>query len=107
MKLSIKEQQEPYKKENSICKEKFENKYLKDKKYRRVRDIGHYTGEHRDVAHIICNLKHSVAKRVFIAFHNGSNYDYHFIIKQLAEKSEKQLVQKKTLKNTFPLQSQQ
>ena len=107
MKLSIKEQQEPYKKENSICKEKFENKYLKDKKYRRVRDIGHYTGEHRDVAHNICNLKHSVAKKVCIAFHNGSTYDYHFIIKELAEESEKQLVQKKTLKNTLPLQSQQ
>ena len=100
MKLSIKEHQEPYKKENSICKEKFENKYLKDKKYRKVRGIGHYTGEQRDVARNICNLKHSVAKNVSIAFRNGSNYDYHFIIKDLAEESEKQLVQKKTLKNT-------
>ena len=46
MKLLTKEPQESY--ENAkicyICKEKFENKYLKDKKYRIVRDC-HYTGE--------------------------------------------------------------
>ena len=46
MKLLIKESQESY--ENAkiyyICKGKFENKYLKDKKYRIVRDC-HYTGE--------------------------------------------------------------
>ena len=41
MKLLIKEQQESY--ENAtlcyICEEKSENKYLKDKKYRKVREI--------------------------------------------------------------------
>ena len=46
MNLLTKEQQESY--ENAticyICKEKFENKYLKDKKYRRFRDYCHYTG---------------------------------------------------------------
>ena len=49
MKLLTKEQQESY--ENArICyigKEKFENKYLKDKKYRKVRDHCHYSGEYR------------------------------------------------------------
>ena len=29
-------------------------------------------------------------KKKFIAFHNGSNFDYHFIIKELAEEFEKQ-----------------
>ena len=47
MKLLTKEQKESY--ENAkicyFCKEKFENKYLKDKKYRKVRDHCHYTGE--------------------------------------------------------------
>ena len=30
-----------------ICKEKFESKYLKDKKYRKIRDNFCYTGEYR------------------------------------------------------------
>ena len=30
----------------------------------------------------ICNLKYSVPKEIYIVFHNGSNYDYHFIIKE-------------------------
>ena len=46
-KLLTKEGKESY--ENAkmcyICKEKFENKYLKDKKYRKVRDPFHYAGE--------------------------------------------------------------
>ena len=83
MKFLTKEQQESY--ENAkicyICKEKLENKYLKDKKYRKVRDNCHYTGEYRRAAHSICNLKYSVPKKIPIVFHNGSNYDYHFIIK--------------------------
>ena len=91
MKLLTKEQQESY--ENAkifyICKEKFEYKYLKDKKYCKVRDHSHYTGEYRSVSHSRCNLKNSIPKRIPIAFHNGSNYDYHFVMKELAEEFEK------------------
>ena len=36
-------------------------------------------------AHSICNLKHKVPKFVPVPFHNGSTYDNHLIIKQLAE----------------------
>ena len=36
-------------------------------------------------AQSICNLKHSVPEEIPIVFHNESNYDYHFIIKELAE----------------------
>ena len=68
-----------------FVKEKFENKYLKDKKYRKVRDHCHYTGEYRGTAHSICNLKYSVPKEVPLVFDNGSNYDYRFIIIELAE----------------------
>ena len=49
MKLLTKELQKSYKNANIcfICKEKFENKYLKNKKYRKVRDHCHYIGEYR------------------------------------------------------------
>ena len=45
-------QQESYENANIfyICKEKFEDKYAKDKKYRKVIDHCHYTGEYRDAA---------------------------------------------------------
>ena len=68
-----------------VCKEKIKNKYLKDKKYRNDRDHCHYKGEYRNAAHSICNLKDSVPKRIPIVFHNGSNYDYHFVRTELAE----------------------
>ena len=91
MKLLTKEQQESY--ENVkicyICKEKFENKYLKDKKNCKVRDHCRYTGEYRGAAHSICNLKYNVPKKIPVVFHDGPNYDYHFIIKELAEELKK------------------
>ena len=40
--------------------------------------------------HSICNLKYSVPKKIPIVFQNGSNYDHHFIIKELAEEFTKQ-----------------
>ena len=61
---------------------------LKIKKYRKVRDHCHYTGKHKGAVHIICNLKYNVLRKVPIVFHNGSHYDYHFIIKELVEKFE-------------------
>ena len=78
------------KKINYICREKFENKYLKDKKYCIVKYRCHYTAEHRGAVHGICNLKYKVPKKISIVFHNGSSYDYHFIIKELAEEFKKQ-----------------
>ena len=61
-----------------------------DKKYCKVRDHCYCTGEYRGAAHSICNLKYSVPKKIIKVFHNGSNYDYRFIIKELAEEFEKQ-----------------
>ena len=40
--------------------------------------------------HGICNLRYNVPKEIPIVFHNGSNYGYHFIIKELAEEFEGQ-----------------
>ena len=42
-----------------ICKEKFENKCVKDKKYCKGRDNCHYTGEYSGTDHSICNSKYS------------------------------------------------
>ena len=33
--------------------------------------------------HSICNLKYSVCKEIPAVFYNGSNYDYHFIVKEV------------------------
>ena len=59
MKLLTKEQQGSY--ENAkICyiyEEKFENKYVKNKKYCKVRDHCHYKGKYRGAALGIYDLK--------------------------------------------------
>ena len=47
-------------------------------------------GEYRCAAHSLCNLKYIESKKVPLVFHNGSNYDYQFIIKELPEESEGQ-----------------
>ena len=62
---------------------------MKDKKYCKVRYHCHYTGEYRDATHSIRNLKYCVPKKVLIVFHNESNYDYHFAIKELAVEFKK------------------
>ena len=53
--------------------------------YHKVRDHCHYTGNFIAAAHNICNLRYNVPKKIPIVFHNGSTYDYHFVIKKLAE----------------------
>ena len=68
------------------------NLWTWNKKNRKVRDHCHYTGEDRGAAHSICNLKYRVPKKNPITFHNGSNYDYHFLIKKLAEELKKQFI---------------
>ena len=60
-----------------ICKKEFSN----DNK---VRDHCHYTGKYRGAAHSNCNLNYKISKEIPVVFHNGSTYDYHFIIMKLA-----------------------
>ena len=92
MKLLTKEQQKSFE-DVKVCyirKEKFEDKYVKDQKYRKVRDHCHYTVENSGAAHSICKLNYSAPQIIPIVCPNGSNYDYHFIIKELAEEFEGQ-----------------
>ena len=44
-----------------------------------------FTGKVRGATHSICNLKYKLPKGIPVVIHNGSTYDYYFIIKQLAE----------------------
>ena len=68
-----------------ICKKEFDKS---DKKHYKIRGHCHYTGKHRGAAHNICNLRYKIAKEFLVVFHNGSTYDYHFIIKELVKKFE-------------------
>ena len=61
-----------------------------NKKYHKVRDHCHYTGKYRGAAHDICNLRYKIPKEIPVVFHNGSTYDHHFIIKELAEEFEEE-----------------
>ena len=56
-----------------------------DEKHHKVRSHCHYTGKYRGAAHNICNLRYKIPKEIPIVFHNGSTYDYHFIIKELVK----------------------
>ena len=77
-----------------ICKKEFntsdktESSSFECKKHYKVRDHCHYTGKYRGVAHNICNLRYKIPNEIPIIFHNGSTYDYHFIIKELVKEFE-------------------
>ena len=76
-----------------ICKKKFcndENEKSEFELYHKVRDHCHYTGKFRGAAHSICNLRYKTPKEIPVVFHNGSTYDNHFIIKQLAKEFDGQ-----------------
>ena len=59
-----------------------------NKKYHKVRDHCHYTGRYRGAAHDTRNSRYKIPKEIPVVFHNGSTYNYHFIIKGLAEEFE-------------------
>ena len=69
-----------------ICKKEFcTDKNNKEfGKMQKVRDYCHYTGKYRGAAHSNCNLNYKIPNEIPVVFHNGTTYDYHFIIKQLA-----------------------
>ena len=62
-----------------------------NKKYHKFRDYFHYTEKFRRAAHNICNLRYITRKEVTVVFHNGSTYEIHFIINQLAKEFKDKL----------------
>ena len=61
------------------------------KLYHIVRDHCHYTRKFWGAAHSMCNLRYKTPKKMPVVFHNGSTYDYHFVINQLAKEFDGQL----------------
>ena len=61
-----------------------------NKNYFKVKYHCHYTGKYRRATHRTCNLRYQTPKEIPVVCYNGSIYDYHFIIKELADKSEEQ-----------------
>ena len=55
------------------------------KLYQKVGDHCHYTRKFRGAAH------NKVSNKIPVVFHNGSTYDYHFIIKELVKKFKGQM----------------
>ena len=60
-------------------------KFAKDKIFQKLRDHCHFTGKYRGAPHNICNLRFNIPNEITVVFYNGSNYDYHFITKELAK----------------------
>ena len=91
MKLLTKEQKEWYKNAKicHICKKNFKINKWKIRNIVKLEIIVIIQGN-KEVLHCICNLKYSVLIKNSYSFHNGSNYDYSFIIKELPDESEKQ-----------------
>ena len=68
-----------------ICGKRILKKLSQTINYQKVRDHCHCTGN-IEVQHILLVIY--VPNEVPVVFHNSSNYDYHFLIKELANEFE-------------------
>ena len=73
-----------------ICRKKNTQKLDKDNNYCKLTEHCHFTGKYKGAAHSIWNLRFNMPNKIPVVFHNGSNYDYHFIIKELAKEFKSQ-----------------
>ena len=71
-----------------ICEKRILKQLSKSMNYWKVRDHYHYTGKYRGAAHSIYNLRFNMRNEIAVVVHNGPNYDYHFLIKELANEFE-------------------
>ena len=59
-----------------------------DKQNDKAIDHCHYTGKYRGAAHSVSNRRYKAPKGIPLVFHSSSKYDFHLIIKELAEEFE-------------------
>ena len=52
----------------------------------KVTDHCHFTSKYKGIAHIFSDLWFNMPSKILVVSHNGSNFDYLFIIKELANK---------------------
>ena len=76
-----------------ICQKRFNNhkksKYYKN--FKKLKFNDHYTGIYRGAAHSLCSFRYSTQRDIPALIHNGSNYDFHLIIKELAEEFKNEM----------------
>ena len=77
--------------ESYICEKILLKKLSKGINYRKVRDHCHDKGKSRVTTHSTCNLKFNVYYEMHLVFHNRLNYDYHFVIKELANEFQEKI----------------
>ena len=70
-----------------LCEQSFntnkQSKYYMN--YKKVRDHCHYTSKYRGAAYSLFNLRYQEQRNIPVTIHNGSNYDLHLLIKDLAK----------------------
>ena len=67
-----------------ICKNRLSTND-NNKRYYKVRVHCHYKGKYTGSGYNICNLRYITRREIPVVFYNGFIYDYHSIIKELAE----------------------
>ena len=79
--------------DSTVCchfKNKLTRKLAKYKNHLKGRNHCHFTNKFKGAAHSICRLRFKVSNEIPVVFHSGSNYDYHFIMKELASEFKSQ-----------------
>lgn len=51
----------------------------------KVRGHCPFTGDYGGAAHNICNLRHAITREAPLIMHNGTNYDFHAVMKNLVK----------------------
>ena len=60
----------------TFSEKKFKQKLEKDEIHQKVRDYCQFIGKYRGAVHS------TVLKKILVVFHNRSNYDYYFMVKE-------------------------